>query len=181
MQVQRFCTGRTAHRGSRCIALLFLDHGTRRGCGVNVTTRPHFTPGKDPVPIVKEAGWAPGPVWTSAQILAPKGIRTPDRPAPSQLSYRLSYLAHVNLHDIHKYTSYVWDNSLHIHYDNQPVWTVWQIIAVAILRECYEMHQFNPRAKYNVSESRNAGIYGLTTAETYVKWLNKRHLRQLSV
>ena len=27
----RLCTGRTAHRGSRGIALLFLDHGTRRG------------------------------------------------------------------------------------------------------------------------------------------------------
>ena len=25
------CTGRTAHRGSKGIALLFLDHGTRRG------------------------------------------------------------------------------------------------------------------------------------------------------
>ena len=23
--------------------------------------RPFFTPGKDPVPIVQEAGWAPGP------------------------------------------------------------------------------------------------------------------------
>jgi len=27
----RLCTGLTAHRGSRGIALLFLDHGTRRG------------------------------------------------------------------------------------------------------------------------------------------------------
>ena len=27
----RLCTGRTAHSGSRGIALLFLDHGTRRG------------------------------------------------------------------------------------------------------------------------------------------------------
>ena len=27
----RLCTGRTAHMGSRGIALLFLDHGTRRG------------------------------------------------------------------------------------------------------------------------------------------------------
>ena len=27
----RLCTGRTAHRGSRGIALLFLDHDTRRG------------------------------------------------------------------------------------------------------------------------------------------------------
>jgi hypothetical protein len=29
------------------------------------------TPGKDPVPIVQEAGWAPGPVWTFAKNLAP--------------------------------------------------------------------------------------------------------------
>ena len=27
----RLCTGRTAHRGSRGVALLFLDHSTRRG------------------------------------------------------------------------------------------------------------------------------------------------------
>jgi hypothetical protein len=24
-------------------------------------------PGKDPVPIVQEAGWAPGPVWTGTE------------------------------------------------------------------------------------------------------------------
>jgi hypothetical protein len=30
-----------------------------------------FTPGKDPVPIVQEAGWAPGPVWIGAENLAP--------------------------------------------------------------------------------------------------------------
>jgi hypothetical protein len=29
VQALRFCTGRTAHRGSRGIAVLFLDHGTR--------------------------------------------------------------------------------------------------------------------------------------------------------
>ena len=29
----RLCTGRTAHRGSRGIALPFHDHGTRRGGG----------------------------------------------------------------------------------------------------------------------------------------------------
>jgi hypothetical protein len=40
-------------------------------------------PGKDPVPIVEEAGWAPGPVWTGAENLAPTGIRSPDRPARS--------------------------------------------------------------------------------------------------
>ena len=36
--------------------------------GVSVTPRPLFTPGKDPVPIVQEAGWAPGPVWTKIKI-----------------------------------------------------------------------------------------------------------------
>ena len=38
-QALRLCTGCMAHRGSRGIALLFLDHGTRRGCGVSVTPR----------------------------------------------------------------------------------------------------------------------------------------------
>jgi hypothetical protein len=42
-----------------------------------------FTPGKDPVLIVQETGWAPGPVWTGAENLASTGIRSPDRPARS--------------------------------------------------------------------------------------------------
>jgi len=60
---------------------------------VSVTPRPLFTPGKDPVPIVQEAGWAPGPFWTGAENLATTGIRSPDRPARSQSLYRLSYPA----------------------------------------------------------------------------------------
>ena len=51
-------------------------------------------PRKDPVPIVQEAGWATGPVWTGAKNLAPTGIRFPDRPVRSQSLYRLRYLAH---------------------------------------------------------------------------------------
>jgi len=31
VQALRLCTDRTAHTGSRGIALLFYDHGTRRG------------------------------------------------------------------------------------------------------------------------------------------------------
>jgi hypothetical protein len=50
-----------------------------------------FTPGKDPVPIVQEAGWAPGPVWIGADNLAPTGIRFPELPARSESLYRLSY------------------------------------------------------------------------------------------
>jgi hypothetical protein len=91
VQALRLCTSRTAHRGSRGIALPFLDHGSRRGWGVSVTPWPLFTPGKDPVPIVQEAGWASGPIWTDAKNLVPARIRSPDRPAHSQLLYWLHY------------------------------------------------------------------------------------------
>jgi len=70
VQALRLCTGRTAHGGRRGMTLLFLDHGTRRGWGVSVTRRLLFTPGKDLVPILQEARWAPGPVWTGAKNLA---------------------------------------------------------------------------------------------------------------
>ena len=91
IQAMRICTGRTDHSGSTVIALLFLDHGTRRRWGVSVTPRPLFTPGEDPVPIVQEAGWAPGSVWTREENIASTGIRSPDRPARSQSLYRLGY------------------------------------------------------------------------------------------
>jgi len=94
VQALRLCTCRRAHRGSRGIALLFLDHGTRRGWGVSVTPRQLFPPGKDTVPIVQKAGWDPGPVWTGAENLTPTGIRTLDRPARSNSLYRLRYPAH---------------------------------------------------------------------------------------
>ena len=56
------------------------------------TPRPgRFTPAKDPVSIVRKAGWAPGPVWTDAENLAPTGIRSPDRAVLSESLYRLSY------------------------------------------------------------------------------------------
>jgi hypothetical protein len=78
-----------AQRRGRGKAVL-LDHGTRRG-GWSAPRPGRFTPGKDPVPIVQEVGWAPGPVRTCAKNLAPTGIRSPDRPSRSQSQYRLSY------------------------------------------------------------------------------------------
>ena len=96
VQALRLCTGRTARRGSRVIALSFLDHSTRRGWGVSVTPRPFFTPEKDPVPIVQGAGWASGLVWTGAENLAPHrhSIHGPSSPY-SQSLYRLRYPAYV--------------------------------------------------------------------------------------
>jgi len=83
-----------AQRVGRGIALLFHDHGTRRGWVVSSTTWPHFTPGKDLVSILQEAGWAPGLVWTGRKSrLHWDSIL--DRPAHSQSLYRLSYPAHV--------------------------------------------------------------------------------------
>jgi hypothetical protein len=76
--------------GGRGIAILFLDLGARSG-GWSAPRPGRFTPGKDPVPIVQEAGWEPGPVWTCAKNLAPTGIRSPDRSDRSQSLYRLSY------------------------------------------------------------------------------------------
>ena len=43
-----------------------------------------FTPGKDPLPIVQEAGWTSEPVWRSAENLVPTGIGFPDLPAGSE-------------------------------------------------------------------------------------------------
>jgi hypothetical protein len=56
-----------------------------------MTRSGRFTPGKDPVPILQEDGWAPGQVWTGAENLNPTGFRSPDRPARSESQYRLSY------------------------------------------------------------------------------------------
>jgi len=81
-----------AQRVGRGIALLFHERGTRRGWVVSSTTRPHFTPGKDPVPISQKAGWAPGLVWTGGKSRSHRDL-IPDRPARSQSLYRLSYPA----------------------------------------------------------------------------------------
>ena len=74
-----------AQRVCRDIALLFHDHGTRRGWVVSSTPRPHFTPGKDPVPIVQEAGWAPWSVWTGGKSRLHRDS-IPDRPARSSVA-----------------------------------------------------------------------------------------------
>ena len=60
VQALRLCTGCMAHRGSRGIALLFLDHGTRREWGVSVTPRPLFTAGNTWHPLYRRLGGPQG-------------------------------------------------------------------------------------------------------------------------
>ena len=52
---------------------------------VSSTPWPHFTPVKDPVPILQEAGWAPGPVWTGGKS-RPHRDSIPGRPARSSVA-----------------------------------------------------------------------------------------------
>ena len=71
------------------------DNGTRRGWEVSSMPLPRFTPGKDRVPIVQEAGWAPGPFWTGVETPPLPGILSPDHPAHSQSLYRRCHPAHT--------------------------------------------------------------------------------------
>ena len=74
-----------AQRVGRGIDLLFHDRGSRRRWVVSNTPRPHFTSGKDPLPILQEAGWARGPVWTGEK----------SRPHRDSIPYRPSELENL--------------------------------------------------------------------------------------
>ena len=81
-------------RVGRGIALIFHDRGTRRGWVVSSTSRSHFTPGKDPILIVQEAGWVQSRTGR-AENLVPTGIRSQTVEPVVQSLYRLSYRAHI--------------------------------------------------------------------------------------
>ena len=74
VQALRLCTGRKAHRGSRGIALLFHDHGTRRWWGVSVTPWPFFTPGKTRYPLYRWMGGPQGRCGQVRKIRPPAGV-----------------------------------------------------------------------------------------------------------
>jgi len=90
-----------AQRVVRGIAVLFHNRGTRRRWVVSRTPRPQFTPEKDPVPILREAGWAAGPVWTGRKS-HPHQDSIPEFPARSQSLYQLSYPAHTTVYTMIK-------------------------------------------------------------------------------
>jgi hypothetical protein len=74
VQALRLCTGRTAHRGSRGIALPFHDHSTRRGWGVSVTPPPLFTPEKTRYPLNRRLGVPQGRSGQVRKISLPPGF-----------------------------------------------------------------------------------------------------------
>ena len=43
-----------------------------------------FVPGNDSLHVLQEAGWAPGPVWASAENVVYSEIRSPDGPGRNE-------------------------------------------------------------------------------------------------
>jgi hypothetical protein len=64
----------TPTRGVEVQLYSFLYLGARWKWVVNGTPRPFYPQRRDPVPIVQDAGWAPGRGWTCVENLAPTGI-----------------------------------------------------------------------------------------------------------
>ena len=93
VQALRLCTGRTAHRGSRGIALPFHDHGTRRGEGSASRSDRSLPPGKTRYPLYRRLG---GPQGRSGQVrkISPQTGFYPRVRARSQSLYWLRYPAH---------------------------------------------------------------------------------------
>ena len=92
VQSLRLCAGRTAHRGSRGIALPFLDHGTRRG----VRGQRHAPSALySRYPLYRTLDGPQGRPGQVRKISPPTGIRFPDCPARSPSLYRLRYPAYT--------------------------------------------------------------------------------------
>ena len=100
VQALKLCTGRTARRGSRGIALPFHDHGTRRGVGSASRPGRSLTPGKNRYALYTRLGDPQGRFGQVRKISPPTGIWSPDRLARSQSLYRLRYSAHCILYRI---------------------------------------------------------------------------------
>jgi hypothetical protein len=104
VQAVRLCTGRTVHGGSRGIALLFLDRGTRRGDGSAARCGSALPPGKTLYTLYRRLGGPQDRSGKVREISSPTGIRSPDRPARNQSLYRLRYPAHLVTTTIHDLT-----------------------------------------------------------------------------
>jgi hypothetical protein len=64
------------HPGASATGTQHYKKETKDGGGGSAPLPGRFNSGKDPVPIVQKVGWAPGPVWTGAENLAPTWIQS---------------------------------------------------------------------------------------------------------
>jgi hypothetical protein len=82
-----------AQKVERGIPLPFHDRSTRRELEVSRTTRPHFIPRKETVPIVQETGRAVGQVWTG-------GKSRPHWDCFNTTMFFLPYYFHIPIHTL---------------------------------------------------------------------------------
>jgi hypothetical protein len=59
--------------------------------------RPLYPRERNPAPVVQEARWESGPVWTCTENYASTGFRSLNRPARSESLYRLRYTGLIYL------------------------------------------------------------------------------------
>ena len=93
VQALRLCRGRTAHRWSRGIALLFLDYDTRRGEGSASHPGRSLPQGKTRYPLYKRLSGPQGSSRYVRKIAPPPGFDHGPS-ARSQSLYRLRYPGH---------------------------------------------------------------------------------------
>ena len=74
VQALRLCTDRTANKGSRGIALLFLDHCIRRGEGSASRPGRSLPPGKTRYPLCRRLGGLQGRSGQVRKISPPQGF-----------------------------------------------------------------------------------------------------------
>jgi hypothetical protein len=74
VQALRLCTGPTAHRRIRGIALPFHDHGTRRGWGISVSPGRYLPAGKTRYPLYRRLGGLQGRSGQVRKISPPPGF-----------------------------------------------------------------------------------------------------------
>jgi hypothetical protein len=79
--IMQMCSINTINKGNSVTCLGKAEVGLQpihnlvlEGDGWSAPPSSCFTPGKDPAPIVQEAGWDSGPVWTGQKILVPPGL-----------------------------------------------------------------------------------------------------------
>ena len=75
-------TGHEGPEGEQMYSSTLPSTSALDGGGYSTPRPGRFTPGKDPVPTVQEAGWALGPVWTGVENLAPHRDSIPGPSSP---------------------------------------------------------------------------------------------------
>jgi hypothetical protein len=114
----------------------------------------HFTPRKDLVLIVQEAGWAPGPVWISTKTLSPTGIRSPVRQACSQSLYRLSYPGpFIWPKDKNKRSWFQLSNRDFLERTDMFSFTIWCLDVLQLCIINYKITQCNNKSKHLIFET----------------------------